>query len=250
MSCPPVFQQKKRDANTRPRKRINTSSLQVRLRSVRWYRLSLYWSRSFMIFMINRLTSLERQVTSKMILWWSYLLWFITSISIKQKKTPTPRLSSDVSVFFRVRALLPANVLWGLSSSQNSPKRGVSDGSIRKIQHFPSRVFPGYSIFMVDWWFGLVVWSPNGSPKMKGIPGFWGTVPRFESQTTWPQTTHLPLVEVQYWILEKKTWKSSVGIPTMMRFWNWNWFWEVWEVTTSLDISKRNKPYHGLKSNI
>jgi len=118
MSFPPVFRQKKRDANTRPPKRINTSSLQVRLRSVRWYRLSLYWSRSFLIFMVNWLTSLERQVTSKMMLWWSYLLWFLTSISIKAQLQLHD--FTDVSVFFRVRALLPANVLWGLSSSQTS----------------------------------------------------------------------------------------------------------------------------------
>ena len=39
----------------------------------------------------------------------------------------------------------------------------------------------------------LVVWFPGIPPKMKGIGILRGQ--EVESQTTWPQTTNLPLVE-------------------------------------------------------
>ena len=113
-----------------------SSWLQVRLRSVRWYRLSLYWSRSFMIIMVNPLTSLERQVTSKMMLGWSYLPWFLTSISIKAQL--------QLHHFTGCLRVVPC-------PSPPTSERAVRPGTVFSNVHFGSIRFPSdkTSIFQV-----------------------------------------------------------------------------------------------------
>ena len=129
----------------------------------------------------------------------------VPNLNQYQSTTPTPRFHWCLRVFpcpsppTSERAVRPGTVF------SNVPFWGVSDGTIR-FPAFPSRVswvFHFHGKLVVQGW-----WS--GDPrKWKGLG--------FESQTTGPQTTHLPLVEVlNPW---KKTWKSSVGIQTMMRFW-------------------------------
>ena len=89
-----------------------------------------------------------------------------------QSTTPTPRLSSDVSVFFPVRALLPANVLWGLEPSSQTSILGSIRFSSEKSSISPGVCFLGIPL-MINWWFrvgGLEIpenerdWDSNPKP--------------------------------------------------------------------------------------